>query len=940
MNRFLKKIVVGVSSLAICLCTFSNAFAYPTLLHENKISKNLSSGVVHESIKQFHSNGWWNINILRVNLNDQYTKIGSLFSNKGVSHKEKVTDMMKESGAIAGINGDFFANEHSSFPIGAVISDGKVVSTPAHHSNAHVPVFAIDKDKNPFMLYWDWEVKAINKNSGQGVSLFAINKDTRNHEEVIMYDSNWGQKTHGNKFKDMVEVVVTDNIVREVRVGKAPITIPNNGYVLCGRGKVKNQLINTFPVGTHVNLDVKGAPNFNNISMAVGGGSLLVKDGVRAKFDINIKGNHPRTAIGMSKDKKQLIMLTIDGRDKTFQGVSQDVLADMMIAFGAHDAINFDGGGSTTMAVKTRENNLPVLVNNPSDGSERKVINGVGIFDNAPIGAPKYITIHTDDSKMFVNTTRKFSIKVYDEYYHPLNVDTSGTTFSIEGINGVFNGNTLTANQVGTGTVKANFNGIIAEHKINVLSSPKEIITDINKLGIGVSSQRSLGNMSGKNGKGQVAKIDPNDINWEVVGNVGSVKNGVFYSSESSNSGAIVGKLGDAIKNILVTVGSVEKSIDELENLNSINHTSYPKDLVPASIEVSNESKVGSYSVKLNYDFTKTNATRAAYVLFGSNGIKLQDNPQGVGMWVYGNNDNSWLRGDIVDSKGQAHKIDFARNINWNGWKWVTADIPSNVSYPVTLQRVYAAQPDPNTKVVSNILIDGLKALYSKEFDGVDTSILPGSTKASDESYKQGTIKDNGYKFIVTFGIDNLNNSFKQNAANGIRDRVMNSKYAFFMGPMTSSVTQGSNSVNMPIVSGYQHMNDKDLSFIKIDNSKNGIRLTNPNQWLWLKEGISYNDKNKIVILLPKPVYGWGGFSDALEAELFHNVLSEQALKGKDIFVIYGQGYNVVDVKDGVRYIGINNPDLNGGVNLNSLRYLEFIVNDDDISYQYLPLFK
>jgi hypothetical protein len=70
---------------------------------------------------------------------------------------------------------------------------------------------------------------------------------------------------------------------------------------------------------------------------------------------VNLGANgeiHPRTAIGYSQDKRHLILMTIDGRQPGNIDCAADAhTAAWMLRFGAYDAVNLDGGGSTTMGV-------------------------------------------------------------------------------------------------------------------------------------------------------------------------------------------------------------------------------------------------------------------------------------------------------------------------------------------------------------------------------------------------------------------------------------------------------------------------------------------------------------------------------------------------------------------------------------------------------------
>ncbi|UKI38697.1 MAG: phosphodiester glycosidase family protein [Clostridiales bacterium] len=63
-------------------------------------------------------------------------------------------------------------------------------------------------------------------------------------------------------------------------------------------------------------------------------------------------GLNPRTALGLDKDGKTLYLITVDGRQADSIGVSLAELSEILINNGIYNAINLDGGGSTTMVAK------------------------------------------------------------------------------------------------------------------------------------------------------------------------------------------------------------------------------------------------------------------------------------------------------------------------------------------------------------------------------------------------------------------------------------------------------------------------------------------------------------------------------------------------------------------------------------------------------------
>ncbi len=89
---------------------------------------------------------------------------------------------------------------------------------------------------------------------------------------------------------------------------------------------------------------------FDGIQTAVAGNQIVLRDG--AIVETENKDVHPRTAIGISADKKYVFFLVIDGRQKGYSvGATYAETAELLRDFGASDGLNLDGGGSTTMVL-------------------------------------------------------------------------------------------------------------------------------------------------------------------------------------------------------------------------------------------------------------------------------------------------------------------------------------------------------------------------------------------------------------------------------------------------------------------------------------------------------------------------------------------------------------------------------------------------------------
>ena len=120
-----------------------------------------------------------------------------------------------------------------------------------------------------------------------------------------------------------------------------------------------------------------------DISEAVGGRQRILDDGMAVS--VTDKRLEPRTAVGVTKDRKTAYLLVFDGRNTGWSsGASYDMMAQIFLAAGAWDAANLDGGGSSTFVVRkdgaagTSAEDYNVL-NKVSQGTERPVVNGIAI---------------------------------------------------------------------------------------------------------------------------------------------------------------------------------------------------------------------------------------------------------------------------------------------------------------------------------------------------------------------------------------------------------------------------------------------------------------------------------------------------------------------------------------------------------------------------------
>ena len=194
-----------------------------------------------------------------------------------------------------------------------------------------------------------------------------LNAATVEDNTLGLYTSDWGwtkgySVTDGDK--DVREVVVVDG---RIKSNKAVLSKGRKvrGQVLVGRGSAA-KLLKQLKVGRKATFKFRTKPG---AQVAVSGDRSILLDGVRTV--INDRLLHPRTAVGIDTDGNRLLFLVIDGRSASSRGYTMVELATMMTALGAENALNLDGGGSSTCTPARSPARWASSTSPPTAGSAR-----------------------------------------------------------------------------------------------------------------------------------------------------------------------------------------------------------------------------------------------------------------------------------------------------------------------------------------------------------------------------------------------------------------------------------------------------------------------------------------------------------------------------------------------------------------------------------------
>ncbi len=296
----------------------------------------------------------------------------------GLARLSQMVRAFRAGSVVAAINGDFF--NQAGAPVNLQVLQGEILREPISY-----PVFGFTDSKRPFIRRLHFQGIVFNK-KGEKLPVNGVNRQWQK-DEVVYFNRFFGDSVLANRWG--VNFVLKPlekgwkQGKRRFRVEKISRRkkerIPRNGAVLVGHGRAQTWLIRHVQKGDVLTLAFDLLPLKEGVQEATGGlPQILTKGKVTIKFpkkDFTLK-RHPRTAVGFSRDEKQVLWMVVDGRQPGYSlGMTLPELAAFLKEHGAYNAINLDGGGSTTLIIGGK------IANHPSDAAgERPVANGWILF--------------------------------------------------------------------------------------------------------------------------------------------------------------------------------------------------------------------------------------------------------------------------------------------------------------------------------------------------------------------------------------------------------------------------------------------------------------------------------------------------------------------------------------------------------------------------------
>ena len=236
--------------------------------------------------------------------------------------------------------------------------------------------FVVDREGKPSVQKDLAYQGTVTLPGGRVLAILGMNRQ-RITDDLVLFNGNYGKGTRTNEHGR--EIRIRQGRAVEIAT-KGNMSLDSGSIVLSGHGVNADALANVRKGDRVAVSQTLGSRMADEAQLVVGAGPLLLENG---QVNVRIReetiapdiafGRAPRTGAGVTADGTVLLMV-VDGRSQHSAGMTLKEFAQYLKRFGAVSAVNFDGGGSSEMVLDGK------VMNRPSDGSERPVGIGLGIF--------------------------------------------------------------------------------------------------------------------------------------------------------------------------------------------------------------------------------------------------------------------------------------------------------------------------------------------------------------------------------------------------------------------------------------------------------------------------------------------------------------------------------------------------------------------------------
>lgn len=642
------------------------------------------------------------VRMMKIDLQNPNVQVEVIPGGGKITERATVSEMAERTGAVAAVNADFFSTQAEGAPIGPMVIAGELAASPSVLRELYA--LGITSERVAQIDSFSFSGRVISPSSGQEFPLSGLNKATYWEEptsehshanKLHLYNDIWGGQTRGqDSYTTPTELLIDQGKVVDISRGKYfAFAVPEGKLILRGHGTAA-KFLDGFQIGDSIDIDYTLSPD-RDWSMIVGGHSLLVDQGKAvpyARYSAALDGIRARSAAGVSEDGRTLYLVAVEGRTPNSAGLTLANLAAFLETQGVWRALNLDGGGSTTMVARPLGDWEASQVFAPEQISERRVVNAIGVYSQAPTGKLQGLLLDGADL-VLIGEQVDYRLRAYDQYFNPLATAGLGAKWTGQGTAGRLQGSLFTAEKSGEYLIRTAVRTVHADLPLEVVGkhdlSALRLSGDRTEVvsGSEVRLRLTLDSLSGKS-----RDVPANLVDWQYYGFSGSVSSeGILTVREPgvSGKGFLVARYQGYSAPLMLQFAS-ERGLDRLDTLTNLTFSVQPTEVTGKLSLVADPDGQASQVARLDYDFAMASGTSAAYLQFAAGSVALDAEAEALLVDVHGNGSGEWLRAELQDAAGTVYRVDLATSVNWIGWRTLQVDLNRIASVgSLSLKRIY-----------------------------------------------------------------------------------------------------------------------------------------------------------------------------------------------------------------------------------------------------------
>lgn len=673
---------------------------FPAIVTDAPVFTDVAPGVTYGQYALLTRDGPLSLHVLAIDLHDRQVRIGTaLAQNHLVSSGETVSSMAQRTGAVAGINGDYFDINQTNQPLNILVQNGKLVRMPMQR-------WALAFDKNGVPQFAEFAVTAQAVLPTGTIPLKTINDWPPPGGGTVLVTPDYGVlHPVQNVTSYALQLVSGTPPFATYRVGDmTDSTIEQQpGYYLA----IGPQAYGTFALpnpGDTIAVQGASTPPLDTIANALGGGPLLVKDGAwfadpDGPNEGEFRTHMPATAAGITADGT-LLLFEIDGRQPALSiGVLQPQLASLMIAFGVVTGMQFDGGGSSTLVARLPGDDGAAVQNSPSDGVERRVGDALLVYSDAPYGPPAKIYSQPQTIRALPGARVPLRIAVTDAADHTLHLCRCNMRLRVIPAGaGTLDGDEFVAgDRAQDAVIRVRSGALRADVPVQITTAVAR--AQILPVHPALRANDTLHLQARAFDAHGYPIAVPATLPWYAVHAHVSPSGDLRALDRNANVSV---RLGDTVVRETVIVGEHSQPV----SLKGAFFSTAPHG-GPGGLE---EPPGCAGCIALHYDFSGTE--RAAYI---DANAPLPERALGIGADVYGDGSGEVLRLAVNNAINERFLYTLA-TVSWHGWRHVDFRFPPALPQPITLKALYVINrvgPQPAVTAAGAVSIKNLSVLLA-----------------------------------------------------------------------------------------------------------------------------------------------------------------------------------------------------------------------------------